>query len=167
MSRVIVADTGPLIALARVDQLELLRGLYRETRVPPMVHSELAIDTARPGAKVLAGAFVAGWIKVRPVVDSNAVAQLVRLLDPGESEAIVLAAPEGARFLLIDDARGRKIARRRGLAVVGVAGVLLNAKSRGALAELTPVLESLSRVGYRLSARLIAAVLERAGERFE
>ena len=164
MSRVVVADTGPLIALARVSQLELLREPNGETLVPPMVHVELAIDTARPGAKALAGAFAAGWINVQPVVDSNAVANLARLLDPGESEAIVLAEQESARFLLIDDARGRKVARARGLSVVGVAGLLLSAKSRGALAELGPVLEALSRVGYRLSSRLVAAVLEKAGE---
>lgn len=164
MSRAIVADTGPLIALARVSRLGLLRALYGETLVPPTVHAELAIDTARPGAKALAGAFAAGWIKVETVVDSNAVSELDRLLDPGESEAIVLAEQESARFLLIDDARGRKVARAHGLSVVGVAGLLLAAKSRGALAELGPVLEALSHVGYRLSSRLVAAVLERAGE---
>ena len=76
----------------------------------------------------------------------------------------MLAEQESARFLLIDDARGRKVARGRGLSVVGVAGLLLSAKSRGALAELGPVLEALSRVGYRLSPRLVAAVLEKAGE---
>jgi len=50
------------------------------------------------------------------------------------------------------------------LSVVGFAGLLLSAKSRGALAELGPVLETLSRAGYRLSSRLVAAVLEKAGE---
>ena len=82
----------------------------------------------------------------------------------GESEAILLAEQVGARFLLIDDARGRRIARGRGIPVVGVAGVLLSAKSRGVLAKVRPVLDTLSEVGYRLSPRLVAAVLERAGE---
>lgn len=164
MSRVVVADAGPLIALARVGHLDLLRELYDAVCIPPMVHAELAIDTGKPGAKVLADAFDAGWITVKPIVDADAVSSLSRLLDPGESEAIVLAEQESARFLLIDDARGRRIARERGIPVVGVAGVLLSAKLRGALAEVCPVLEALSQVGYRLSPRLVAAVLERAGE---
>ena len=160
----VVADTGPLIALARVGQLELLRRLYTRVQVPTVVHAELAIASGRPGAIVLARAFEAGWIEVQAVLDSQAVSELSRLLDPGEAEAIVLAEQENARFLLIDDARERSVARRRGVAVVGVAGVLLAAKSRGTLAAVGPLLEELSRIGYRLSAELVAAVLERAGE---
>jgi len=140
------------------------RRQYGAVRVPPMVHAELAIDTAKPGAKVLADAFAAEWITVKAVGDADAVLSSSRLLDPGESEAIVLAEQETARFLLIDDARGRRIARGRGIPVVGVAGVLLNARSRGALAEVRPALDALSQVGYRLFPRLVTAVLERAGE---
>ena len=164
MIRVVVAGTGPLIALARATRLELLRRLYRDVLVPPAVHAELALDSARPGAKVLAKAFDAGWIKAQRVVDAVSVSELTQLLDPGESEAIILAEQENARFLLIDDTRGRRVARERGVPVVGVAGVLLAAKSRGALASVGPLLEELSRVGYRLSPGLVAAVLERAGE---
>jgi predicted nucleic acid-binding protein len=162
--RTVVADTGPLIALARVDRLDLLRRLYRDARVPPAAHAELELDSARPGAKVLAKAFDAGWITSQRVADATAVSELRQLLGPGESEAIILAEQENARFLLIDDARGRRVARTRGGSVVGVAGVLLVAKSRGAIAAVGPILDDLSRLGYRLSPGLVAAVLERAGE---
>ena len=159
-----MADAGPLIALARVEQLDLLRRLYREVRVPPAVHAELAIASGRPGATVLAGAFEAGWISVQLATDPNAVSELARLVDPGEAEAIVLADQREARFLLIDDAKGRRVARRRGIPVVGVAGVLLAAKSRGELAAVGPILEEMTRAGYRLSPQLVAGVLARAGE---
>ena len=164
MTRAVVADTGPLIAHARVDHLDLLRRLYHDALVPPAVHTELALDSARPGAKVLAKAFGSGWIKTQRVGDAVAVSELRQLLDPGESEAIILAEQENARFLLIDDARGRRVARARGVPMVGVAGVILAAKSQGAIAAVGPILEDLSRVGYRLSSRLVAAVLERSGE---
>ena len=164
MIRTVVADTGPLIALARVERLDLLRRLYRDARVPPAVHSELALDSARPGAKVLAKAFDAGWITLQGVADATAVSELRQLLGPGESEAIILAEQENARFLLIDDARGRRVARTRGVPVVGVAGILLAAKSRGAIAAVGPILDDLSRLGYRLSPGLVDAVLKRAGE---
>ena len=164
MIRAVIVDTGPLIALARVDRLDLLHRLYHDALVPPAVHTELALDSARPGARVLAKAFDARWIKVQRVVDAVAVSELTQLLDPGESESIILAEQDNARFLLIDDARGRRVARERGVSVVGVAGVLLAAKSRGAIAAVGPVLEDLSRGGYRLSPGLVAAVLERAGE---
>ena len=164
MNRPVVADTGPLIALARVERLELLPRLYGRVIVPPAVHAELALDSDRPGARVLAGAFNAGWITIETVMDSVLGRELARLLGPGETEAIALAEQEDARFLLVDDARGRRIARSREVSVVGVAGVILAAKSRGEVAAVGPILEALSNTGYRLSPRLIAGVLARAGE---
>jgi len=163
MTRAVV-DTGPLISLARVERLELLPRLYGRLIVPPAVHVELASDSDRPGAKVLSGAFDAGWLTVGSVLNPGLVRELVRLLGPGEAEAIALAEQEDARFLLVDDARGRSIARSRDIAVVGVAGVRMAAKSRGAVAAVHPILEALTNIGYRLSPRLIAGVLARAGE---
>ena len=58
----------------------------------------------------------------------------------------------------------RRTARSRGIPVVGVAGVLLAAKSRGELSVVGPVLDRLSSVGYRLSPRLVAGTLLRAHE---
>ncbi len=160
----IVADTGPLIALARVGRLDLLRCLYRQVVIPPAVHGELAIGSGRPGATALAGTLVAGWISVQPVADHRAVLELGQDLDLGEAEAIALAEQLEARFLLIDEAAGRRIARRRGVPMTGVAGVLLSAKASGAVVAVGPIIEELSNVGYRLSPRLISAVLQRAGE---
>lgn len=164
MTRPVVADTGPLIALARVERLELLRRLCEWVVVPPAVHAELALDSDRPGARALSGAFATGWITVQVVTDSTLGGELARLLGPGEAEAIALAEQEDAPFLLVDDARGRKIARSRGVSVVGVAGVILVAKARGEVAAVGPILKALANAGYRLSSHLIAGVLARAGE---
>ena len=164
MTRAIVSDTGPLIALARVGRLDLLRRLYGQVIVPPAVHAELALGSNRPGAMALAATLEAGWVVVQPTTDTSAVSEVARHLDRGEAEAIALAEQRSARFLLIDDAKGRRIARQRGVRMVGVAGVLLAAKSQGMLGAVAPVLDALSRAGYRLSPRLVAGVLARAGE---
>jgi predicted nucleic acid-binding protein len=158
----IVADTGPLIALARVEQLDLLTRLYTRVVIPPAVRGELAIESERSGAAVLAAALKANRIVVQSAIEPNVIAELAQ--DPGEAEAIALAEQQAARFLLIDDAKGRGIARQRGIPVVGVAGVLLAAKSQGALAAVGPVLTELSKCGYRLSPRLLASVLTEAHE---
>ena len=160
----IAADTGPLIALARVGRLHLLRRLYRQVVIPPAVHGELAIGSGRPGATALADTLAAGWISVQLVADHQAVLQLGQDLDLGEAEAIALAEQLDARFLLIDEAAGRRIARRRGVPVTGVASVLLSAKASGAVVAVGPIIEELSSAGYRLSSRLVSSVLERAGE---
>lgn len=164
MTREIVADTGPLIALARVERLGLLEHLYGRIVVPPAVYIELAIGSGRPGARALADAFTAGWIAVQTLPYPGAGRELERLLGPGEAEAIALAEQENAHFLLIDDARGRRIARHRGIHVIGVPGMLLVGKSQGAIAAVSPVLDALSNAGYRLSPRLVASVLAKAEE---
>lgn len=162
----IVADTGPLIALARVGRLDLLRCLYRRVVIPPAVHGELAIGSGRPGATALAGALAASWVSVQSVASANrdAVLELRQLLDLGEAEAIALAEQLDARFLLIDEAAGRKSARRRAVRVTGVAGVLLSAKANGTVVAVRPIIEEISNAGYRLSSRLVSGVLEKAGE---
>lgn len=164
MSGAVVADAGPLIALARIGQLDLLRRLYGGVLVPPAVESELAIGSERLGARALEGALKAGWIRVDAIPDGSAIQDLLMLLGAGEAEAIALAAQRQARFVLIDDARGRRIARSRGLPVVGVAGVLLAAKNQREVEGVGPILRALSDAGYRLAPPLVAKVLAAAGE---
>ena len=166
MSRVVVADAGPLIALARIDRLSLLITRYGAVAVPEAVLAELCVDADRPGSRVLSAALAKGDIQPRPLAPGGEadMARLSLLLDAGESAAILLAEQTGCRFLLIDERRGREIARRRGIPVVGLAGVLLAAKRSGLLEAVGPVLADLSRQGYRLSDALVTEVLHLAGE---
>lgn len=164
MNRIVVSDTGPLIALARAGQLDLLHRLYGAVRVPPAVHAELALHSGYPGATSLARAFDAGWMTVQALSDRILATKLALLLDAGEAEAIALATRPDTRFLLIDESRGRRVARAHDVSVVGIAGLLLVAKSRGMLPAVGPVLDEMSRAGYFLSPRLVSEVLAQAGE---
>ncbi|NJL28959.1 MAG: DUF3368 domain-containing protein [Thermoanaerobaculia bacterium] len=160
----VVADAGPLIALARIECLPLLHELYGAVVVPPRVLAELGIDSDRPGALALRRALAAGWFEV--VEASTDLAALGELpVDPGEAEAIWLARHHtDLRFLLIDERRGRQLARQLGLPVVGTAGVLLVAKQQGLVQEVRSMLLNLSEIGYHLSPRLCAEMLRLAGE---
>ena len=159
-----VADAGPLIALARVEKLQLLRSLFGDGLIPPAVHQEVQAGSGRPGATRIGEVLSAGWLRVTPLADDAQAADLVRIVDAGEAEAIALCLERSARFLLIDDAKGRKVAQRAGIPLVGVAGVLLVAKSRCLLVALSPVLKELAGVGYRLSRQLIDGVRHKANE---
>jgi predicted nucleic acid-binding protein len=160
----IVADAGPLIALARIQRLSLLQQLYGEVLIPSAVQRELQLDTHRPGAQALTQAIGAGWLRAQTVHDTTELTTLSRLLDAGEAEAILLAEQVTCQFLLIDDWQGRTVAKQRGLPVVGVAGVLLAAKQRALLAEISPILAELAMLGYRLSPKLMVEVARLAGE---
>jgi hypothetical protein len=163
---IVVADTGPLIALGRVECLKLLHDLYQDILIPPAVGEELRLGSGRPGARQSAEALDQGWLQVqKPSAGSvQALSELMLVLDPGEAEAILLAEEVNCKFLLIDERKGRAIANRRGVPVVGIAGVLLAAKKRGLIDAGVPILKNLEHAGYRISAGLTKEITRLAGE---
>jgi hypothetical protein len=66
-------------------------------------------------------------------------------LDPGESAAIALALEIGADLILADERKGRKKAQAMGLSVVGLLGVLSEAKREGLIPACMPLLDALER----------------------
>jgi predicted nucleic acid-binding protein len=165
MRPVVVADAGPLIALARCRQLSLLTDVFAAIHLPQAVLEEAAADPARPGARDIA-AFAASCAQVHPNRDDALYADLRRYLDEGEAQALCLA--QALRCgMLMDERRGRAAARRLELPLSGVLGVLLAARRNGRLARLAPVLRCLQTNGYRIAPSLIAATLEAAGESVE
>lgn len=88
---VVVADSGPLIVLAAIGHLELLRELYGRVLVPAQVHHEVVVaGDGKPGSAEVGAA---GWIVVEPVEEGDPVcAGLAITLDPGEAAALALAS---------------------------------------------------------------------------
>ncbi len=138
--------------------------LYGKVLIPPAVHQGLRPGSDRPGAQLLAEALRVGWPGVQAPQDVSERTVLSRLLDAGEVEAILLAEQVPCRFLLIDDRKGRAIAQQRNLPTVGVAGLLLAAKTQALIPSVRPVLADLAAVGYRLSSKLMEKVATIAGE---
>ena len=159
----VVADAGPLIALARIGRLGLIGDLFDAAHLPPAVHMECTANASRPGARAIEDAVTQGALSVRAPAESDKLARLHGVLDRGEAEAIQLAAQLGAP-LLIDERRGRTAARRMGVRVLGTAGLLLRGKELGHIAAVGPAIEELRQSGYRLAAALVEAILRRAGE---
>lgn len=164
MTQPVIADAGPLIGLARAGLLHLVRQVYRRVVVPPAVLAELKKDEDRPGARVLRQAMDAGWMRREGVRRSRELTLLEIRLDRGEAEAILLAMQRPHRFLLMDERRGRSVARSKGVRVVGTGGVLIAAKKRGFIDTVTPSLERLVSAGYRLAPALREEIRHLAGE---
>jgi len=134
---IVVSDTSPILNLSAVGKLDLLRDLYAEIVVPPAVQGELS----RNGTDL-----DPLWMRVVAAQNQNDVAALRQQLDPGEAEAIVVAAELSAELLLVDEKRGRRIAIDRGLEVTGLLGVLAEAKARSLITKCQPVLDDMIRV---------------------
>ena len=149
-----VSNTSPLTNLAAIGQFDLLRELYGGLLVAEAVWAELnAGGQAWPGRDEVAGA---AWIGRRAAANRPLVLALRERLDPGEAETIALAVECSPPFVLMDEKEGRRAAQRLGLKTVGVVGVLIEAKARGLIAEVGPLLERLRQeAGFFLSDRVI------------
>jgi predicted nucleic acid-binding protein len=86
------------------------------------------------------------------------------LVDAGEAESIQLALEKNANILIIDDRKGRKIAKSRDIRIIGTGGILIAAKRKNILDEVAPILDNLAGVGYRLAPDLCRRILELADE---
>ncbi|MFY9345852.1 MAG: DUF3368 domain-containing protein [Planctomycetota bacterium] len=99
------------------------------------------------------------------MAESRVVEELQTSLDRGEAEAIALALELHADLLLMDERAGRGVATRLGLHVVGVIGVLVEAKHRRLLVALAPLIARLrDEVGFRLAPAVVERVLHDVGE---
>lgn len=156
----LIADTGPLIHLASIRRLDLLDELFEVILVPFDVWGELA---HRPDAPEPVQVLSLERIRFTPPVTIEAP----RLLDLGVGERQVIAVGRAHRetsAVALDDKAARTAARDEGLFVIGTVGLLLEAKRRGHLATLRPLLEELVANGAWLHVKLIEAALTAAGE---
>jgi uncharacterized protein len=158
----VASDTGPLIALAKANLLPILSILFNEVWIPPEVHRELLAKSS-PETDRLRQA-LGGLIHVAP--HSPLPPEIVTVtigLDEGERHAIALALHSGL-LLVIDDQQARGTSRRLGLQVTGTIGVLLEAKQKGLLVSVRPVLDLIQGQGYWFSKSLIEQAAKLAGE---
>lgn len=161
--RLIVADSSPLIVFARSQLLPILRQIVGEIVVPQTVYEECTGDMNKPGAKIIACAYQAGLLTVHRDSLVVALPTNMPMLDKGEVAAISLAI-ELSEPILMDERLGRQAAAVHGLSVIGSAGILIAAKRKGLIAAVHPILLTWQGFGYFLSPKLIATMLERAGE---
>lgn len=157
----IIADSSPLIGLARIGQLGLLPKLAKRIVVPAAVHAE--VTAARADAPGAAEVAAQAWIEVQEA-DPVVVAPLLILVGRGEAEAIALAQRESTDVLLVDDLRARKLAQRLGLRRMGTVALLGQAKRERLIPRLKPALDALLAHGIFIRPELIEAALKEAGE---
>ena len=157
-----VVDASPLIFLAKLERLDLLRQAAGSVCLPQAVADEIR---AKPDmATQLLEQALQTWIEVRVVDNRMAVDLLLAELDLGEAEVIVLAKILNAEYVVMDDLDARRFARRVGLRPIGTLGLLLAARLRGEIPSLQAEIQRLEKFGFRASSALKAQILRAAGE---
>ena len=148
---IVVADTSPVRYLILIDEIELLHRIYGRVVIPDAVLREL---TNQGSPKKVRDFFdnKPDWFELGRLAN-NLEISLTEVLDVGESEAIQLVEEMHADLLLIDERRGREVALKRGLDIIGTIGVLSIAEERGWL-DFAKALQKLENENFYLSAEL-------------
>lgn len=166
--RIVIADAGPLIALASVESLHLLRLLFGNVTVTSVVYNEiLPTNAVFADAGFLTAALAEGWIELMEVPNSD-YRPLNPGVDAGEASSIRLAydcRELGDHVLIVmDDRAGRLEAKSRGLTVLGSAALIGLAKTEGLIPAARPLLEKMVASGYFIGPTIVSAVLADVGE---
>ncbi len=159
--REVISNTSPLQYLFQAELLNLLPALYGTIVVPSGVVEELAEGRARGVA--LPDPTTLPWVRVHRTTDT-ALLRIVADLDRGEREVLAIAKQTADPLAILDDGLARRYARLLGIPFTGTLGVLLKAKAAGHLVRVSPVLDRLDSLRFRLDAETRASVLRLANE---
>ena len=161
--QLLVADAGPLIALAVGNVLPQAAKQF-ELCVPQAVLDECLADSYTPGVQAI--------LKVSCKSNFSLIAaSLIKPLDSayslglGSGEVAVLSyAKQHTLTALIDERRARRVAKQVGVAVVGSGAVLVALKNAGLLTSIAPALRAWQDHGYFLSPLVREQLLTAAHE---
>lgn len=161
MHKLLIADAGPLIAFARLQQLDLLTKLFASVLVTDEVFNECTCRRDFAESAAITDAVSRAVLKRCSTPPAHF--ELALHVDAGEASAIAAAVELGCGVLM-DDKAGRRMARNFGVATIGTVGVLVLAKQKELLPAVKPLLQQLAKTSYFLGDTLIASALLAAGE---
>lgn len=150
----IVSDSTPLIYLAKIGRLQLLKEFFKEVIISEEAWKEVVKkgkEEKCPDAFVVERAMKEGWIKTHQVKIIKGLDEFG--IDEGEAEGISLAVNLKLKEVLVDQTHARLAAKTLGLKPIGTIFVLLKALKKGILnydGYLTN-LEDLVKAGFRMS----------------
>lgn len=105
------------------------------------------------------------WLRVAAVENQAQARQYAQIVDAGEAEAIELAKELHADQLLMDERKGRRLAVREGLPVIGLLGVVLLARRNRIIPSARALIERLQQqAGMYLAEDIKEAALISLGE---
>jgi predicted nucleic acid-binding protein len=153
---IVVAEASPINYLIVIGEIEILTKMYGRVVIPRAVREELL----RPSAPEM----VRNWMSQMPVwlevhTPLNAPDASLAALDPGEREAIILAAELRADQLIVDDRQGRHEAEKRGIPVIGTLGVIREAATLGLL-DLRTAVKRLEATSFHVAPEILKRLLK-------
>jgi predicted nucleic acid-binding protein len=151
-----------MIALAGIQRLDILKSLYESIYLPQAVHDEILL-----GGRHFTGLEEyrkINWIKISKLQQPGDPL-LATVLDTGEASVIQLAREIGVHKILMDERKGRRVARDvYGLQVIGTARLLTEAKEAHLISSVKEMLQQMKSAGYWIHDKIIEAAIKAVKE---
>ena len=156
-----IADASPLLFLAHLNRLDLLKSSAEKIYVPDAVLEEInkKQDTATGSVKEILNT----WL-FECTIRNQELRDMLFGLGSGEQDVMIQAYEQRASMVILDDQDARRTARRLGLKPIGTIGLLLVGKKRGIVDSVENEINRLIEYGFWISDDLRIEALREAGE---
>lgn len=164
----IVSDAGPLIHLAQINKLHLIKKLFNHISITPKVKKEAfdeGVELGRVDAQIVGKAIEEGWIIVENVPESVTSTAEKMAEDENISRAdaeTLLLAKKNAAGILVDEKILSDLAKMYGLKAWNTWTILLESLRRG-LIEIPDIESAITELGekrHKLKNKQAAKILE-------
>jgi len=167
----VVSDSIPLIYLAKIGRLNLLRDVFEKIQIPDAVFNEAVTQgmVLNMSDAFIIEKAVGTWIireQLEPEVDAE-----FRFLDTnlnlgsGEKEALKLRKQLNAVYFIADDREARRVSRILNIKPIGTCGILVQAFRRALITEeeALQILNDLVKAGFRIGSAVFSRILDELG----
>lgn len=166
---IVISDTTPVISLLKANQLGLLHELYGTVFVPEAVYRELTENpTYKKEAEMVRSQDFLSVMSVENIKSVN-ILRAVTGLDAGESEALIMYDEQRADLLLMDEHKGRSIAKKLHVRYIGTVGILMLAYDKNIIQaeEVKNCIDIMLKNGIRLDKKICNIVMEHVKMKFQ
>ncbi|ACT93831.1 conserved hypothetical protein [Dyadobacter fermentans DSM 18053] len=147
----VIADSSCLILLSKIEELEILRSIYKRIFITKEVAGEF-------------GGELPEWIEVKEIENKTLQSLFEEILDLGEASALTLAFETQGCTVILDDLKARKTAAKMNIKVTGTIGVIVKAKTENKIPSAKAVFEKILETDFRISDRILKQAIHLAGE---
>jgi predicted nucleic acid-binding protein len=151
MQKTIIADSSCLILLDKIEELELLKNLFGMVIITSIIAEEFGFPLPE-------------WISIKNAENKNYQNILELSVDRGEASAIALAVEQSDCLLILDDQKARRLAAELNLKYTGTIALLVEAKSKGYITSVRPIINKIRKTNFHLTPELEKKILKSAGE---
>ncbi|MBS7633938.1 DUF3368 domain-containing protein [Candidatus Bathyarchaeota archaeon] len=163
----VVSNSTPLIYLAKIGRLSIIRNVFEKIFIQEAVFEEAVIRGKAlnmSDAHIIERA-VGTWIikeRIRQEIDAE-----YRFLDTntrlgsGEKEAIKLCKQINAKYLIADDKEARRVSKMLSITPIGTCSIIIQAYKQKAITknEAVQIMDDLLKVGFRINPELYCRIL--------